>query len=149
MSTHVVFRLNATMRSYVLPRIQRQGDEGKGGAINQIVRRDLLRYYKLITSALPRDQRIPWEDILPRLQESFPAERDHNENDYHAMLTTLPNLLAQASPDAMSDHVRLIAEGWTMLQRAAVVDAIEQFLNADPSIPISDRITLVGLRAWH
>lgn len=151
MSAHVVFRLNATMRSYVSRRIQRQGDEGegKGGTINQVVRRDLLRYYTLITSALPREQRIPWETILSRLQESFSRGYDHYETTYQAIVTALPSLLAQASPDAMSDLVRHIAEGWTMLQRAAVIDVIEQFRNADPSISASDRITLVGLRVWH
>lgn len=143
MSSHIVFRLTAAIRDAVARRMSSSGSESR------IVRRDVSRYYSLLASALPHESDLPWEAMLPRLKETFPVAPDHHEHNYQTLIVTLPTILAHASPDAMREDVYRIAEGWSMLQRAAVIDAIEQLLNADPEIPVSDRLALIGLRAWH
>jgi hypothetical protein len=117
-----------------------------GVSIGQVARRDLDRYYQLLTLALHQVELTPGEAslIVDALNGTFidltAAQMLHAE-------------IADSLGDGLAekwevDGPALVAKarGWTLLQRMAVCDAVERFWNNAYHVEdLQDRLIRVGL----
>lgn len=132
-------------QTFLLPHLELRGATTNGAAA-EVVKRDLARYYDALALALTSVELSVGEASL--IVDALNGTRIDIQTAQLLAAEIADSLDDELAEKWQVDGPALVAkiEGWNLLQRLAVSDAVERFWSAGNSVEVmSDRLAAVGL----